>query len=194
MRLKTFAAVCLALTCTVSLVEAQTTELVLGPDSKLWIDGTSNKSDWSVSATEMDGSVVLSDDGQPLQATLTVVADKIESQRSKIMDRLMYRALKTQANPLITYTMTAIEGLDGDSLATTGEIEVAGVSNAAPLKVQWVAEEGGAVRVRGTHTMKMTDHGMKPPTAMFGALHTGNEVLVHFDVVFNPAAQTASGS
>ena len=195
MRFKTFSAAFLLLIFAISSIAgAQTTQLVLGPDSKLWIDGTSNKSDWSVAATEMQGSVLLDDEGQPIQATLTVAAEKIESNRSKIMDRLMYRALKTKANPVITYTMTAMEGSDGDSLATEGEIQVAGVTKPAPLKVEWVPEDGGAIRVRGAHPMKMTDHGMKPPTAMFGALHTADDVMVYFDVVFTPESATATGS
>jgi len=33
----------------------------------------------------------------------------------------------------------------------------------------------------------MSDYGMQPPTAMFGALRTGDDVTVHFDVAFVPA-------
>ena len=195
MRLKIFATTaCLFMFAHISSV-AQSNELELGPESKLWIDGTSNKSDWTVTATEMSGTLVLDADGNPAQATVSVAADKIESNKSKIMDRLMYRALKTQAHPIITYTLTSVAGADEvDSLSTSGEVEVAGVKQSAPLKVEWLSEDAGAGRVRGSHAMKMSDHGMKPPTAMFGALHTANEVTVHFDVVFAPAGTTASGS
>jgi len=31
--------------------------------------------------------------------------------------------------------------------------------------------------------VSMADYGMRPPTAMFGALVTGNDVVVRFDVV-----------
>jgi hypothetical protein len=34
----------------------------------------------------------------------------------------------------------------------------------------------------------MTDFALKPPTAMFGALRTGDEVVVNFDVVATQAA------
>ena len=195
MRLKTLVATsCALLLIGSSAAFAQSSDLVLGPDSKLWIDGTSNKSDWTVTVTEMDGTLTLDDSGQPARAVVTVVADKIESNKSKIMDRLMYRALKTQNHPTITYTLTTVDGQEGDSLATTGEVEVAGVTKPVPMKVQWENGQGGEIRVRGSHSMKMTDHGMKPPTAMFGALHTGDEVMVHFDVVFAPAASTSTGS
>jgi polyisoprenoid-binding protein YceI len=173
---------------------AQSSTLVLAPESKLWIDGTSNKSDWTATVTEMEGSMVLGEEGRPERTTLSVAAGKIESGRGTIMDRLMYRALKTQSHPTITYTLSAVDGLDGDSLSASGEVEVAGVTKPAPLRVQWLNEDGGAIRVRGSHPMKMTDHGMKPPTAMFGALHTADDVTVHFDVVFTPAVTTETGS
>ena len=165
---------------------AQSTELALGPDSKLWIDGTSNKSDWTVTATDISGNLLLNEDGYPSQATVVVTAETIESNKSKIMDRLMYRALKVQAHPDITYTLTASDPPMSDSVMTTGEVRVAGVTRSASMHVLMESREDGTVRVVGSHPMKMTDHGMKPPTAMFGALHTGNEVTVHFDVVFVP--------
>ena len=80
-----------------------------------------------------------------------------------------------------------------DSIMTSGEVRVAGVTKAAAMQVLFQSSDDGTVRVVGSHPMKMSDHGMKPPTAMFGALHTGNEVVVHFDVVFVPdAASTDS--
>jgi hypothetical protein len=33
----------------------------------------------------------------------------------------------------------------------------------------------------------MSDYGLQAPVAMFGALRTGDEVTVHFDVVATPA-------
>ena len=175
----------LALLCSTSVI-AQNATLTLGPESTLWIDGTSNKSDWTVTATDVAGTLELDESGIPSQATVTVAADKIESNKSKIMDRLMYRALKSDAHPVITYTLKAARtaGEGSDSLSTEGEVRVAGITKGAVMNVEWQLLDDGAVRVHGTHPMKMTDHGMKPPTAMFGALHTANEVVVHFDVVF----------
>ncbi len=184
--------VLLALWTTATAV-AQPTQLSIGPDSKLWIDGTSNKSDWTVTASELAGTLTLDADGMPSAATVQVDATKIESNKSKIMDRLMYRALKTQEHPTITYTLMSASGPQADTLSAQGEVRVAGVTRAATLHVEWMSEDGGRVRIRGSHPMKMSDHGMKPPTAMFGALHTADDVVVSFDVVFVPS-EMATGS
>lgn len=180
-------ALCLMATAGSGAAQAQVADYVMGPGSKLWIDGSSNMSDWTVHASSVSGSLTLNDDGLPATAMVTVTADSIRSEKGKIMDRLMYRALKSGTHPTITYSLSAAESLGGDSLLTKGELRAAGVTRAAPMTVEWLPQDGGAFRVRGSHEVRMTDYGMKPPTAMFGALHTRNEVVVHFDVIFLPS-------
>ena len=42
-----------------------------------------------------------------------------------------------------------------------------------------------------SHTMLMSAYKIKPPTAMFGALHTGDEVVVHAELVAGPLTGVA---
>ena len=41
----------------------------------------------------------------------------------------------------------------------------------------------GQVRLQGEHPLLMTDYGLTPPSAMFGALRTADKVTVKFDLV-----------
>jgi polyisoprenoid-binding protein YceI len=39
---------------------------------------------------------------------------------------------------------------------------------------------GNGFEFRGTHQLKMSDFNMRPPTAMMGAVRTGDEVTISF--------------
>ena len=166
----------------------------LDDESKVWVDGTSNKSDWTVHATELDGSATLSsDDGLTIESLdVTIPSEKMLSQKSSIMDRLMHRALDVRTHPEITYSLKSIDVEPGESdaytLKTTGDLTLAGTTKPIAMDVQGELLDAGLVRFTGSHTFLMTDFGMEPPSAMFGSLRTGDEVTVQFDVVFAPSA------
>lgn len=175
----------LALAATPPPVAAQ--ELTLSEESDLWIDGTSNRDDWTVHAQEMSAVAGDIDGTVPGALRLTVTANMIKSQKSTIMDRLMYEALKVNEHPTITYEMIeAVPSEDDESiLRTTGELTLAGVTNEIEMDVQAERLDDGSIRYTGNAPLKLTDYGMRPPTAMFGALRTGDDVTVHFDVIFS---------
>lgn len=184
----------LFLLCPFLVVQAQdTATLNLQPaSSKLWIDGTSNRSAWTVHATEMAGSVTVNKNSNEVRSvTLTVRSGKIVSQKSTIMDRLMHETLKVEAHPTITYQLTRATVAPGASattytLQTTGRLTLAGTTKEVAMTVQGTKLANGQLRFTGEYPLLMTDYGLQPPSAMFGALRTGDRVVVHFDVVMAP--------
>jgi hypothetical protein len=42
----------------------------------------------------------------------------------------------------------------------------------------------GVVNVKGIVPLKMTDFGVDPPTAMLGALKTGDDIKINYDFQF----------
>jgi YceI-like domain len=176
-----------------STVLAQTWQK-LSPDSKLWIDGASNKSDWTVYATDIKGRIL---DGGNLSGfrmfesvEMTVRASGIVSRKSRIMDRIMLGALKASDFPDIVFESTHVGGSalpDSARLAVSeldmeGNLTLAGVTKPIRLKVTVSKGEGDTYRFTGSKEIVMTDYGIKPPTALFGSLHTKNEVTVNFDL------------
>ncbi|MEX0599937.1 MAG: YceI family protein [Rhodothermales bacterium] len=174
----------LALAATAPPLAAQ--EMTLSEESELWIDGTSNRDDWTVYAQEMSAVAGEMDGTVPGSLRLTVTADMIKSQKSTIMDRLMYQTLKVDEHPVITYEMIeAVPSEDDETLLhTTGQLTLAGVTNEVEMDVQAERLDDGSIRYTGNSPLKLTNYGMRPPTAMFGALRTGDDVTIHFDVVF----------
>lgn len=164
--------------------EAQT--LALTPESSIWIDGTSNQSDWTVYAKEMTGGVRMGEAGMPDSLVLTVVSRQIKSDKSTIMDRKISDALKAREHASIAYQLvgTAVSEGDANMLMTQGSLTIAGVTKDIEMEVSAEHLEGGSVRYTGMTALQFTEYGMKPPTALYGALRTGNDVTVHFDVTF----------
>jgi hypothetical protein len=73
--------------------------------------------------------------------------------------------------------------VDGDAIAVTGDLTLVGTTN--PLTFD-LALAGG--RVKGAAVVRQTDWGMKPYTALFGALKVADEVRVEIDARLRQSA------
>ena len=75
----------------------------------------------------------------------------------------------------IAFRSAAIER-DGNELRVRGDLTLRGTSR--PVAFDLAVADG---RVRGTAVVKQTEWGMKPYTALFGALKVADEVRVEID-------------
>lgn len=176
-------------------VYAQTTEYAFLPDSsEVSVDGTSNNTpEWTVYATEFSGDITI-DEADPAMvgsASLVVQSPMMKSRKSPIMDRGMHAALKVKEFPTISYELTGVTQVDRTSdteflLTTTGNLTIGGETLPVSIPVTGMVS-GTAVTYSGSHTLLMTDYGLKPPSLMFGSLRTGDEVVVRFSLYVDTA-------
>jgi polyisoprenoid-binding protein YceI len=83
----------------------------------------------------------------------------------------------------ITFQSSAVRaGADG-GLDVDGELELLG--RHAPVSFALTIDGGGHLTGRGT--VKQTDHGIKPYSALFGTLKVSDEVEVTVDAQLPPA-------
>jgi polyisoprenoid-binding protein YceI len=75
----------------------------------------------------------------------------------------------------ISFRSTRVEET-ADGLSVTGELTVRGTTR--PIAFELALADG---RVHGTAVVKQTEWGMKPYTALFGALKVADEVRVELD-------------
>jgi len=171
-------------------LNAQVTLSIL-PESQITIDGTSNRDDWTVTAETFEGSITVNEaysEGPEVAAVaLDVTAKEIKSGKSTIMDRLMWKTLNVTQHANITYALTSAEVVaqtdEGYTLNTMGELTLAGETKEIQMEVIGSMGDDGQMHFVGQYPLLLTDYGMTPPTAMFGALRTGDEVIVKFDLV-----------
>ncbi len=185
---------------------AQTTARVaVGPDSKLWIEGTSNLHGWSCKAEKFDAAIELDAAAVAELATATPkvlkrVEVKVPVKALKCghggMDDNLYKALKADDKSEISYILATFDAApgeaDGFTLKTNGTLAIAGKENKLTMDVVAARLPDGSVKATGMVQIKMTDFGIKPPTAMFGTLRTGDEVKVNFALTVGPKAIAAA--
>ena len=182
-----------------------TTRVSVAPDSKLWIEGTSNLHGWSCAADKFDAAIEL--DAAAVGDLTTATPKVLKRVEVKVpvkslkcghggMDDNMYKALKADASPEISYIMATFDAVpgeaDGFALKTTGTLTIAGKENKLAMDVVATRMPDGTVRATGVVPIKMTDFGIKPPTAIFGTLRTGDEVKVNFALTVTAKAIAAA--
>ena len=155
--------------------------------------GTSSLHDWTEKSDAGTGSAVFAvnsnDKVTSLSAmTFTLAAKSLKSDH-KAMDNNTYKALKTDANPNISFVLTSakITPLDGDNyqVKCEGKLTIAGTTN--NTEITGTGKYNPADKsfiVKGSKKMKMTDYQVKPPTVMFGTIKTGDDITISYTIKF----------
>jgi polyisoprenoid-binding protein YceI len=160
--------------------------------SSMVIRGGSNVHDWEAYVGRVTGHVVVRTEGNRIQevvaADLSVAVDDMDS-KNGIMNGKMRKALKAEEHPLIRYVLRSAEvDKDGTRARVTGELSVAGASRSLVSQVGLALVDGRTVRFEGGLQMSMSDFGIRPPTAMLGALRTHDRLEVEFALVGRSSA------
>ena len=181
---------------------AQSIRLAVAPDSKLWIEGGSNLHGWSCKASSIDAMIDV--DEAFLKSTsptlLKKVQVKVPVRNLKCghggMDNNLYKALKADDTPDISYILGSFDVVPGAEDAFTvksvGTLKIAGTEKTVNMDVTATKLADGSIRADGELPLLMTDFGVKPPTAMFGTLRTDNKITVKFSLLVGPQTLTAA--
>jgi polyisoprenoid-binding protein YceI len=203
---KRFAAALIAALMLTTTAAAQTARVAVSPESKLWIDGTSNLHAWTCRAEKLDASIELDAaaaaqlDAAPPKS-LRKVEVKVAVRSLKCghgaMDNNLYKALNADATSEVSYILASFDAVPGEmkdsfTLKTVGTLTVAGKENKVTMEVVATRMPDGTVRATGVVPIKMSDYGIKPPTAIFGRLKTGDDVKVNFDLTIGAKAIAAA--
>lgn len=108
---------------------------------------------------------------------LKALSDKDKRDIAKTIDKEVLKG------STIAFRSTSVRPEDDGRLHVTGDLELAGGSNLIAFDL---AESGG--RLTGSAVVKQTKWGMKPYTALFGALKVADEVQVTIDAQLGAAA------
>jgi len=157
----------------------------LEPKPELKVSGTSTLHNWDMPSEIAVGTMVAIEDSGKLteikSLLINMPAESIKSGK-KLMDKKAYDALKTKEYDSILFELKSTTKT-GDTWDMVGNFSIAGVTKQVNIKVRETYEDG-KYTLGGSYTCKMSEYGMKPPTAMMGTIKTGDEVIISFNVKF----------
>jgi len=110
------------------------------------------------------------------------------------LTKQMFKAMKADKHPTITFRLTGYTvetAATGVIVKPTGTLTVAGVEKPIEMVLD-VKEADGALQVRGTRDLLMTDFGIKPPTMFMGMLKTHDKVTITFALNLALAAKASN--
>jgi len=171
-------------------VTAQTNYRTNVVDIKL--NGTSNLHDWqmkAVSGTSAASFVVTNGKVTSLsKLDFSLPVKSLKSGKSG-MDKNTYKALNSDANPNISFVLTSgtvvSTGGNNYKLNCQGKMSIAGKTNQTELVASGIYNPADkSFTVTGIKKMKMTDYNVKPPTALFGTITTGDAISISYNLKF----------
>ncbi|MDX2245679.1 MAG: YceI family protein [Bacteroidia bacterium] len=173
---------------------AQTT-FKANENTEVKVTGTSTLHDWhaNVKETKAEGVMIVTGNGLTALTSLKV-SMKVESMDTgeKMMDKNLYKALKSEANPYITYKLKEVKSITpssgGYSLNTLGTLTIAGITKTVNLTVKAKVNTDGSVTFTGSHKLDMVEYQVEPPVAVFGTIKTGKDVTIEFKLTLSQIA------
>lgn len=161
-------------------------------ESSMEIKGTSNIHDWTSEVTKLSGTaeILFGEDGslQVKALWVSIPVKAIQSSKGSIMDKKTYKALQAEKYPTIKYSFKSSTQTSSTTnkfrLKTKGNLTMAGTTKYIDLAVSAQQSSSDKILFEGSKKLKMTAFGVDPPTALMGALTTGDEVTINFKVVF----------
>lgn len=159
--------------------------------SKFVVEGTSSLHDWEMVSNQCKGSITYTLDGNVLSfqdISVNVQVETLESGK-KTMDKKCYEALKYKKFPNIGYefkSATNLQSKGGGAYTAVfnGNLTIAGNTQNVPINVT-IDATNKTINIKGRKAMKMTDFGVKPPTALLGTIKTGDDITIDFNLNYN---------
>ena len=110
------------------------------------------------------------------------------------LTKQMFKAMKADKHPVIAFKLggyTVEPSPTGMTIKPSGTLTVAGVEKPIDMVLD-VKEQNGALHVRGSRDLLMTDFGIKPPTMFMGMLKTDDKVTIKFELQLALAAKASN--
>jgi hypothetical protein len=157
----------------------------------LVVSGTSTLHDWDMKSLKANCTATFTQNSTGHITELTALSFSTPSNALKSdhtsMDNNAYKALKSDKNPAITYTMTSAVVTPGDagalSIKCAGKLTIAGTTRDQEIVTVVKPNADNSLTVSGSRTISMKDFNMQPPTFMLGTIKTGNDVTLKFTLI-----------
>jgi polyisoprenoid-binding protein YceI len=119
--------------------------------------------------------------------TFSMPAESLKSDH-KTMDKNAYKAMRTDKHSSITFTAvssTVKPYGNKYQVQSKGKLTISGVTRDVDLiAICNVNQADRSIACSGSYKFKMTNYNVTPPSIMLGAIKTGDDITVKFDLLF----------
>jgi hypothetical protein len=166
-----------------------------GSTIDLVVSGTSTLHDWTMKSVKAECTAVFDFNAAGQISGLnglnfSTPASALKSEHTA-MDNNAYKALKTDKDPLISYTLTSVTVTPASGGASTvtcnGKLTIAGSTRDAQIVAVCKPAADNTVTVSGSEKISMKDFSIDPPTFMLGTIKTGNDITLSFNLTLKRA-------
>jgi polyisoprenoid-binding protein YceI len=156
------------------------------------IHGTFSIHSWSETVQKVSGELLgtVNADGSVVIQSIRMVMEvrSIKSDMGSVMDNKTFKVLKADADPEITFLVSAPftirRSAAADTLPLNGHLTLAGVIRPVIMRVLSFKAAKGTLSIEGEQKIKMTDFGVKPPSALFGVMKASPDITINFKTDF----------
>jgi polyisoprenoid-binding protein YceI len=167
-------------------------DYILSGNYAVSIHGTFSIHSWSETVQKVSGELVgtVNSDGSAAIQSIRMVMEvrSIKSDMGSVMDNKTFKALKADADPEITFLITdpfiIRSSTGGDTVSLRGHLTLAGVTRPVIMRVLSFKAAQGTLSIAGEQNIKMTDFGVKPPSALFGVMKASPDITINFKTDF----------
>ncbi len=160
-------------------------------DVKLF--GTSTLHDWEMDAINTNGEAnfVFKEGSKSDLVSISSLSFRLQVTDLKSdnngLNKNAYEALKSNEYKEICYILISsilYDAKEGYLIKSKGNLTIAGVTKEIEMDVHGKVNDDGTIITKGSYKLKMTDYGVEPPSFMWGAMRTGDELTLEFVVVY----------
>lgn len=155
------------------------------------IEGTSSLHDWEMNLKAFNSGFQLNQEGSLIKGfenvTFSCKATDIKSE-SSLMDKKTYDALKADDFPEIKFSGISCTGLIAEGKkfkgSISGKLNVSGETQDVTIPFNGAFTDSKTIDIIASTDLVMSSFNITPPTAMLGALKTGDKISVSFSLQF----------
>ncbi len=158
-------------------------DLRLREETTITVSGTSTLHDWTMTAGSPKGSLEFAD-GFLRNIVFSAPVSELLGERGAAMDKKAHNALHMDTAPEIRFISEGHWGTSTGKALISGTLSIAGTDREVEIPI--VISGTGPIQISGELPIALHDFSIEPPTAMFGSIVVGDEVIVHFNIIFGP--------
>lgn len=162
---------------------------------KITVLGTSNIHDWDLNSdkgscnmtVQLDASGNLSGVSN---LAFTLPVNTLKSKHGSQMDNNAYKAMNAGTYPNVTFKSSSVTvkpvSAGNYTLTAPGKLSISSGSRDVTLSGSCKLNSDKSLTITGSYKLKTTDYNVKPISIMLGAIKTGPDVTIQYNLTAKP--------